>query len=126
MKAFFNFCESPSIFIKINNFFKLPGTGDRTTDPWITRPVLYPYTMGTHDSGKFILKNLIPLLGCMLAMQSRCKCITAWLQTKEMAFIVHTTVGSYSKAILIADRVRTGLLFQDYDIVNFCFNVLIS
>ena len=80
----------------------------------------------TNDSGKFILKNLIPLLGCMLAMQSRCKCITAWLQTKEMAFIVHTTVGSCSKAILIVDRVHTGLLFQDYDIVNFCFNVLIS
>ena len=70
---------------------------------------------------KFI-KDLIPLLGCMLAMQSRCKCITAWLQTKEMAFIVHTTVGSCSKAILIVDGVPTGLLFQDY----FCFNMLKS
>ena len=58
----------------------------------------------------------------MLAMQSRCKCITAWLQTKEMAFIVHTTVGSCSKAILIVDGVPTGLLFQDY----FCFNMLKS
>ena len=54
----------------------------------------------------------------MLGMQSRCKCITAWLQTKEMAFIVHTTVGSCSKAILIVDRVCTGLLFQDFDDVE--------
>ena len=28
--------------------FQVAATGDRTTDPWITRPVLYPYTTGTH------------------------------------------------------------------------------
>ena len=26
--------------------FLVAGTGDRTTDPWITKPVLYLYTMG--------------------------------------------------------------------------------
>ena len=26
--------------------FQVAGTGDRTTDPWITKPVLYLYTMG--------------------------------------------------------------------------------
>ena len=26
--------------------FQVAGARDRTTDPWITKPVLYPYTMG--------------------------------------------------------------------------------
>ena len=26
--------------------FQVAGTGDRTTDPWITKPALYLYTMG--------------------------------------------------------------------------------
>ena len=26
--------------------FQVVGARDRTTDPWITRPELYPYTMG--------------------------------------------------------------------------------
>ena len=28
--------------------FQVAGAGDQTTDPRITRPVLYPYTTGTH------------------------------------------------------------------------------
>jgi hypothetical protein len=58
-----------------------------------------------------VYKGFDPIVGCMRPLQSRCKCITAWLQTKEMAFIVHTTVGSCSEPILIVFRVRTGLLF---------------
>jgi hypothetical protein len=30
--------------------FQVADARDRTTDPWITRPVLYPYSMGTHCS----------------------------------------------------------------------------
>ena len=30
-------------------FFQVASTGDQTTDPWITRPVLYPYTTGTQS-----------------------------------------------------------------------------
>ena len=26
--------------------FQVAGAGDRTTDPWITKPVLYLYAMG--------------------------------------------------------------------------------
>ena len=29
--------------------FQVVGAGDRTTDPWITRLVLYPYTTGTQS-----------------------------------------------------------------------------
>jgi hypothetical protein len=28
--------------------FQVAGTGVQTTDPWITRPALSPYTMGMH------------------------------------------------------------------------------
>ena len=41
------FCVSPWIFIQIN-------TGDWTTDPWITKPALYLYTMGTHSHFWFL------------------------------------------------------------------------
>ena len=38
------FCVSPWIFIQINNFVQVAGAGDGTTEPWITKPVLYFYT----------------------------------------------------------------------------------
>ena len=51
----FCFCASPWIFFQINNFSKLPV--DRTTDTWITKPVLYHYTMG--DPPKDISKTFV-------------------------------------------------------------------
>ena len=39
-------------------FFQVAGARDQTTDPWITRPVLYPYTKGTQ-----VYKGFDPIAG---------------------------------------------------------------
>ena len=38
-------CESMN-FHPDKQLFQVAGTGDQTTDPWITKPALYLYTMG--------------------------------------------------------------------------------
>ena len=45
MKALSFFCESMH-FHPCKELFQVAGARDRTTDPWITKPVIYIYTMG--------------------------------------------------------------------------------
>ena len=51
-------CESMN-FHPDKQLFQVAGAGDQTTDPWITRPVLYPYTTGTHS--KYFLCMIVLL-----------------------------------------------------------------
>ena len=37
-----------------NKLFQFAGARDPTTDPWITRPAIYPYTTGHSCHGKTI------------------------------------------------------------------------
>ena len=40
-------------------YYKPVKTGDWTTDPWITRPVLYPYTTGTHSPDAYLAPSYL-------------------------------------------------------------------
>ena len=63
-KALWFLCESMN-FHPDKQLFQVARTGDWTTDPWITRPVLYPYTTQPaqkkpHPNETFYTKIKIP------------------------------------------------------------------
>ena len=66
-------------FHSVKQLFQVAGTEDRTTDPWITRPVLYPYTMGTE------LIHLISLKIQIMGEKTICSC---FVQSEEAAFLL--------------------------------------
>ena len=75
------------------HLFQVAGTGDQSTDLWITRPELYPYTSGDsllHDLKKiyeYSLTNVLnPLLGTeeKVSIHHKPKCTSLSRQSKQV------------------------------------------
>ena len=66
----FFLCESMN-FHPIKQFFQVTGARDQTTDPWITKPVLYPYNTGTYSVSTLNWYYLQPLATARRTQMSR-------------------------------------------------------
>ena len=122
MKALWVLCESMN-FHPDKQLFQVAGTIDRTTDLWITRPELYPYTTGDSlllDLKKryeYSLTNVLnPLLGTeeKVSIHHKPKCTSLSRQSKQVWTCLRPNPGfsilfqNYCKVLLLLYEVKLG------------------